>query len=305
MFEHNVHFAKAHNVLLYIANLILEICDISGHSGGCKCSVVAIPISIKIKSTSGKLIKQFSYSNIQSMDKKSLAKVLHGGYNALAWALDEEEDEDKDEDDNDDNDNEGSILSDDSLGDESCLGSSSNSDTNTFSFLLTSYTPDRCTCSLHAHHWSSKVNKQCHHLCTLLISYFCTLFKLNPLPNLYISIIELSNKPELTSIELLKTLSDLATSSLSAFTSALTIYTSEGNVREIVQLLNTHAHLLRPQDMLSYQAAVVTMAEEEVLDKGAMMVGFPVPVPLNGSDINKNDLDTEEGGLFHLQQTGI
>ncbi|KIK51217.1 hypothetical protein GYMLUDRAFT_252249 [Collybiopsis luxurians FD-317 M1] len=252
VYEHNVHFVKAHNALLYIANLILEIRDISGHGGGHH------PVSVKIKSTSGKLIKRFSYSNIQSMDKvllwmwrelfvsmsasggrqarkkisemlvdiedtfgwKSLAKVLHGGYNALAWALDE------DEDDIDDDNDEGSILSDD------------------------------------------MINKQRHHLRTLVISYLRTLFELNPSPNLYISIIELSDEPELTSIELLDTLSDIATSNSSAFASALTIYASEGDASEIVQLLDTHAHLLRPQDASSYQAAVVTMAEDEMLDKG-------------------------------------
>ncbi|KIK60087.1 hypothetical protein GYMLUDRAFT_244860 [Collybiopsis luxurians FD-317 M1] len=299
VYEHNVHFVKAHNALLYIANLILEIRDISGHGGGCKCSVVAIPVSVKIKSTSGKLIKRFSYPNIQSMDKvllwlwrelfvsmsasggrqarkkisemlvdiedtfgwKSLAKVLHGGYNALAWALNEDDGEDNDDD-------EGSIFSDDSLGDESCLGSSSDCDTDASSSLSTSSTPDRCTCSLHAHHWSSKVNKQRHHLRTLVVSYLRTLFELDPSPNLYISIIELSDEPELTSIELLDTLSDIATSSSSAFASTLAIYASEGDAREIVKLLDTHAHLLRPQDASSYQAAVVTMAEDEVLDKG-------------------------------------
>ncbi|KIK50241.1 hypothetical protein GYMLUDRAFT_253148 [Collybiopsis luxurians FD-317 M1] len=230
----------------------------------------------------------------------------------LAWTLDE------DKDDHNDND-EGLILSDDSLSGESCLGSSSDSDTDTSSSLLTSSTPDHCTCSLHALHWPSKVNKQCHHLCTLVISYLHTLFELNPSPNLYISIIELSDEPELTSIELLDTLSDIATSNSSTFALALAIYVSEGDMREIVQLLNTHVHLLRPQDTLSYQAAVVTMAEEEVLDKGgdgippplhpiafvAMMMGFPVYVPLNSGDINKNDLDTDEGGPFSFRGMGM
>ncbi|KIK55750.1 hypothetical protein GYMLUDRAFT_248354 [Collybiopsis luxurians FD-317 M1] len=347
VYEHNVHFVKAHNALLYIANLILEIRDISGHGGGCKCSVVAIPVSVKIKSTSGKLIKQFSYSNIQSMDKvllwmwrelfvsmsasggrqarkkisemlvdiedtfgwKSLAKVLHGGYNALAWALDE----DKDDDDDDD---ESLIFSDDSLGDESCLGSSSDSDTDASSPLSTSSTPDRCICSLHAHHWSSKVNKQRHHLCALVVSYLRTLFELNPSPNLYISIIELSDEPELTSIELLDTLSDTATSSSSAFASALAIYASEGDAREIVQLLDTHAHLLRPQDASSYQCSGGGGAGGADAGDGippplhpiafaAMMMGFPVPVPLNGGDIDENDPDTDEGGPFGFGGMGM
>ena len=39
MYEHNVHFVKAHNALLYIANLILEIRDISGHGGGYVTSI--------------------------------------------------------------------------------------------------------------------------------------------------------------------------------------------------------------------------------------------------------------------------
>ncbi|KIK50726.1 hypothetical protein GYMLUDRAFT_252717 [Collybiopsis luxurians FD-317 M1] len=240
---------------------------------------------------------------------KSLAKVLHSCYNALAWALDE--DKDDNEDDNDNNDNKGSILSDDSLSDESCLGSSSDSDTDASSPLLTSSTPDCCTCSLHAHHWFSKVNKQCHHLCTLIISYLCTLFELNPSPNLYISIIELSDEPELTCIELLDTLSDIATSSLSTFALALAIYASEGDASEIVKLLNTHTKRCLIRGVAGGSGAGGADAGDGILPPlhpiafAAMMVGFPVPVPLNGSNIDENDPDTDEGGLFSFRGMGM
>ncbi|KAF5365162.1 hypothetical protein D9757_011761 [Collybiopsis confluens] len=135
VYEHKIHFSKAHEALLYISDLILEIKDLSGHGGGCKCSLVAIPVNFKIKATSGKLVKLFSYRDISSMDRillwmwrelfismsahgghqarktvsqmlvdieeshgwKSLGKMLHGGNCGPNWDLDDYDEEKDDE----------------------------------------------------------------------------------------------------------------------------------------------------------------------------------------------------------------
>lgn len=161
---------------------------------------------------------------------------------------DDEDSEEEDEDDDDDDDDE-----DEDEDEDSPYGASDD---------LEDEYEEQCTCGYHASHWSYKINEQRLSIRDLVISRLHDLFSLEPSVALYIAIMGLSEEPNLAAKDLMQLLSTIATFSSPNFAAALGIYASEGDTEHITKLLDTHGHLIRPQDSNSYQAAVLALSEE-------------------------------------------
>lgn len=84
MYEHNVHFAEAHQCLLFATEVLDQIGESSGPGGcvllsciyaylticfRCKCATMNWSISLNIKDKSGKLVKKFSFSGPQNIER--------------------------------------------------------------------------------------------------------------------------------------------------------------------------------------------------------------------------------------------
>ncbi|KAF9074674.1 hypothetical protein BDP27DRAFT_1316635 [Rhodocollybia butyracea] len=288
VYEHKVHFAQAHAALLYIWEVILELNDNSG-PGGCKCSVTNLPVTFNIKLSSGRVVKHFSHANLKNVDGillwiwrevflsmsavvgrqarkkipemlmdiednlgwKSLANLLSGGCKPVSSDEEEDEflwqsvDENSDEDELEDELEEVSSFS--STGDEDEQG----------------YRRGRCSCKLHARHWSSEINKQRLLLRGLVVERLRNLFEVEPSLPLYAAIIDLNHDDDSSAENLMEMLSRIATNCSSTYAAALAIYASEADSPKIIQLLDGYSYLLRPQDTVHYQAAVFTLAEED------------------------------------------
>ncbi|KAJ3934660.1 MAG: hypothetical protein NXY57DRAFT_1047189 [Lentinula lateritia] len=272
VYEHKVFFSLAHSALLYVCEVIVEL----GCTGGCKCAMDSIPVHLSIKTSSGKLIKRFSHPDIHHMDRmllwvwrelfvsmlaaggrqarkkisemlvdiedslgwESLTKIIHGGKKV-----------DYDDDDEDNDYFWGSTSSDDESEEDDFGNSCDEEDSG------------RCTCELHARHWPSEINDQRIHVRELVVERLCKLFELEPSPTLYLAILAVSDQPSKTA-ELMKTVSRIATNSSSTFAAALAICAIECEAQKISKLLDTHSHLIRPQDVDHYQAAVMVLIQE-------------------------------------------
>ncbi|KAJ3982158.1 hypothetical protein F5890DRAFT_416381 [Lentinula detonsa] len=268
VYEHKVYFSQAHAALLYVWEVALELGESSG-VGGCKCAVNSVPVDLTIRTSAGELIKQFSLPNIQDMDKILLwiwrelfVSMLAAGESharqKITEMLEDVEDSfgwrslpkityggNKDEINNNPHDHDDYC----SCFTESDFESEEDGD-GTYN------------CKLHACHWSSKHLEQRFHIRDLVLARLCNLFELEPSPDLYLDIIDISSRPRKTTGQLLKILSVIATNSSSTFAAALSIYAIEDQTYRICKLLDTHSHLLRPQDADQYQTAVSVLVQE-------------------------------------------
>lgn len=84
VYEHNVHFAEAHQCLLYATEVLDQIAESSGPGGcvrvsciyvfltfhpRCKCATRGWAISLSIKDKTGKLVKKFSFSGPLNIER--------------------------------------------------------------------------------------------------------------------------------------------------------------------------------------------------------------------------------------------
>ncbi|KAE9399814.1 hypothetical protein BT96DRAFT_993615 [Gymnopus androsaceus JB14] len=97
----------------------------------------------------------------------------------------------------------------------------------------------KCTCGLHAKHWSSTINLKRLVVRDLVLERLHEFFSLEPSLPLY-------NGIESTIDELMDVLSTIATSSSSNLAVAFGIYASEADMDSIIdlRLLDNHSHLL-------------------------------------------------------------
>ncbi|KAJ3782775.1 hypothetical protein GGU10DRAFT_362784 [Lentinula aff. detonsa] len=266
VYEHKVYFSQAHAALLYVWEVALELGESSG-IGGCKCAVNSVPVDLTIRTSAGELFKQFSLPNIQDMDKILLwiwrelfVSMLAAGESHARQKITEMLEDVEDSfgwrslskiiyaGNKDENYNNNTHDHDDYC---SCLMESD--------VEVEEDGDGRYNCKLHACHWSSKHLEQRLHIRDLVLARLCNLFELEPSLDLYLDIINISSRP---ARQLMKILSVIATNSSSTFAAALSIYAIECQTYRICKLLDTHSHLLRPQDADQYQAAVLVLVRE-------------------------------------------
>lgn len=109
-------------------------------------------------------------------------------------------------------------------------------------------------------HWTARTSNQLPHLRRHIEKALIEIFEHSPSSSLYTTLVAISANPDRTGSELLKVLENTATACSDTFAVALDIYALEDRADSIIKLLDSHSHLLRPQDAPSLQAATVTIS---------------------------------------------
>ena len=104
-------------------------------------------------------------------------------------------------------------------------------------------------------HWSDIIYEQVDVLRRHIEAAMITIFEVSPSSDLYNSLLSLSDDPQQLDRQLLATLKTMATSSSETYAVALEIYSQEHRINDVVDLLDSHSHLLRPRDCAALQTA--------------------------------------------------
>ncbi|KAK1221591.1 hypothetical protein PQX77_015604 [Marasmius sp. AFHP31] len=190
---------------------------------------------------------------------RALERILHGGAGDKAsnpWEYDPEDDNDDEWEDESDYNGDYDMDTEE----EGCTSendSERHSDTEDDEIGDDDHFVDpACDCTLHASHWSSKINNQRLFLRDIILERLNELFAVSPSTELYDTILSMTpDSPDKTERDLLEVLSRVSCSSSSNFAASLEIYSTMKDTEKIVDLLDTHSHLLRPSDAKAYQQA--------------------------------------------------
>ncbi|KAF8075827.1 hypothetical protein FPV67DRAFT_1776479 [Lyophyllum atratum] len=283
VYEFRDNYAQAHACLLLAADVSSTLIDIPG-LGGCKCSLMNMPIDITIKKENGKVVKTFALRGPQMLGKailwiwrelfvslfaygtalakkktpemiedieavmgwESLERLLYGGGASTITDYGDLDDEDHmfDLDEEDDDEDEDYVDEDDD--DEACQQDELGG--------------RRCACSYHASHWSDLINEQRIPLRELVENRLHATFRTMPSTELYHVIHAISPDFSKTERLLIQETNENATKSSDTLAGALAVYSATCDAQRIVSLLNSHYHLLRPRDSEVLRDAVAVLA---------------------------------------------
>ncbi|KAG1762328.1 hypothetical protein EV702DRAFT_1164299 [Suillus placidus] len=289
VYEYGTNFSKAHACLLYAAQAVEQI---GNARVGCKCSFMNMYISVKIRRSSGKVVKSFHFTGAHNLERVMLwiwrdllVVMLADGTKRQKSAIPDMLDDiranfgwntlerllyggQKPNDDEDDFDFDDDIDYDDDYS-EDYTDTDGNSD-------CTACSDAQCPCGFHASHWSSKFNDVRTSLRDLVRISLISLFATIPSPILFASIVDISeadgtDEDDLCE-ELLPTLMRIATYSPENFATALHICALHSHTDNINSLLASHSHLLRPRDAPAYQLATIILATEPSYQLNALRI---------------------------------
>ncbi|KAH9936825.1 uncharacterized protein BXZ73DRAFT_89313 [Epithele typhae] len=286
VYEHNVDFMLAHRCLLFTVNTLYQV----GHGrASCRCAFSSMYVPIALKTRTSKVIKSWNVNGAHNIDEvlhfiwrdlflsllatgnqrfiskipemldeiedvlgwTALERLLYGGRKCPHDVDDPDEifeDSYSDEDDEDAYTDEDSDLDDPVNGLDNWLP----------------YPIQPKSSPSHAKHWSPRISMKMPQFRQHVHAAMMTVFKVNPSLRLYSSLVASSNDPDTTSSELMRWLADYATSCPEAFAAAIDIHSLEGNRAQLISLLNTHSHLLRPRDAVAFQGAILSLANDPV-----------------------------------------
>ncbi|KAF9236903.1 hypothetical protein BU15DRAFT_63625 [Melanogaster broomeanus] len=283
VYEYRTNFRMAHACLLFACDAMDQIGNVCG---GCKCSYATMFVPVKIRRSSGKLVKSFCLTGAHNLERvmlwiwrdlflmilatgskrqrtsmpemlddiqsllgwRALEHLLHGGRRAPSEEEDESEEEKYADYEREQTDEWLRVVEDD--GDED-------------------YTSDDCSTawdeeldpkSFSASHWSWRISEQQPRLRDLVHKTLLDLFKIALSAPLYDSMTAIAESDDELEEKLHPIVMSLATHSSDNFSAALRILTLTDRTESLDKLLTTHKHLLRPQDSSSLQLAVGVMA---------------------------------------------
>ena len=117
-----------------------------------------------------------------------------------------------------------------------------------------------------SHHWPLRISSCLGNLRDLVEVTMKKQFEVLPSGPLYIALISIAVDSEEPAAELLAMVENVARLSSDTFSVALEIYASELKILPIIELLQTHSHLLRPRDAASLQLAVLLLGRNNHLE---------------------------------------
>ncbi|OBZ65496.1 hypothetical protein A0H81_14617 [Grifola frondosa] len=265
VYEYNVDFIQAHRCLVFI---VTTLDHISSARSGCRCSFTQMYIPVTLKRKSGKRIKSFDITGAHNLEevlffmwrdlflsllafgtekqKSKIPEMLEEIEDLMGWTALErvlyggrkcphDLDDEDDDDIEDDEDDEDAYTDEEDVEDDE-------------SFIQT---------------WQLRKYIQ---------STMTAIFKLTPSLRLYSALVATSTDPESTEEELMEYLEDIAKSCPETFAAALEIYALEDDTEEIMSLLDSHSHLLRPRDAPALQAAVSIIATNPFYQSRALQI---------------------------------
>ncbi|PPQ66597.1 hypothetical protein CVT24_006908 [Panaeolus cyanescens] len=276
-YEHQVNFALAHTCLVFVGDAMIQLQE-NASLGGCKCSVLGLPIDVKIKDKNSKVIQKFHVIGPQNIDQillwiwrdvlvsiflsgtqrdkdkvadfltdiesvfgiTALERLLQGGKGGQKADFDDFEDWDEDDDDHYETESEDEDYFSE---DFECIASGS----------------PFCPCSFHGRHWSETVNNARLPLRQRVEARLLSIFQTSPSLEVYNSLISISLPDDDMEDRLTDIIHDIAGYTPDNLVAALEIFSSIGQIDDIAHLLSEHSDLLRPRDWHKLQLAVTLM----------------------------------------------
>ncbi|KAG9219694.1 hypothetical protein CCMSSC00406_0005984 [Pleurotus cornucopiae] len=278
VYEHSTQYETAHRCLIFAAESLVKLCESRG--AGCKCPL-NIPINVSIEKESGEVVKTFAFTGLSNIDHvilwvwrdlfvsmlvsspsaaqaqipqmlvdiedvltwQGLEWLLYGGQRYLSESSDD--------------DLFGSIMG-LSFASDTCLEDDDDE-------LLDEVDTDgdrRCSCNLHASHWSDELDNERHTVREMVQDHLFKVFRTDPSVELYTSLKNINAERDSVTDEVYEILAEVQTYSSDNFVAALEIYSEECDADQIIELLEEYAHLLRPRDAQAHQRAVVMLLSQ-------------------------------------------
>lgn len=282
VYEHNVNFIHAHKCLMFVAGILDHLA--SGRSS-CRCTFNNMFVTVTIKRKSGKHVKAFNINGAQNIEQVLffiwrdlfLSMLAAGNEHHIIQISDMLEDIED-------------LMSWTALerilyGGKKCshddcyevsdtegYGSESNSDIEDDDGDADYYDDDGESGPQHARHWSSRVSNQMDNFRKHIYTAMMSVFKVAPSQPLYIALCQIWPDRLETDHELRHYLKSIAVSSSETFAAALDIYATEDLPDEIIRILDTHQHLLRPRDASALQNAILTLGQTNTHNARALQV---------------------------------
>ncbi|OCH93273.1 hypothetical protein OBBRIDRAFT_339305 [Obba rivulosa] len=280
VYEHNVEFLHAHKCLLFAASTL-------EHIGSGRCPFTNMYVSVTLKRKSGKRIKTFEINGAHNLEevllfiwrdlflsllatggeklKRQVSEMLEEIEDLMGWTALErilyggrkcphdlhDDDDDPDYADLTETEDEDDYFTEDDDHD---------------SFFDDPEEP------YYGNHWSHRISTQMWPLRKLIQTAMVNVFKKMPSLRLWNALYTASSDPALVEGQLREHLQAVGTSCADSFAAMLDIYAFEGLKDDIVSLLDSHMHLLRPRDAPSLQVAVTTIAEDQTHHARAVQI---------------------------------
>ncbi|KDR74299.1 hypothetical protein GALMADRAFT_250097 [Galerina marginata CBS 339.88] len=291
VYEYNVNFLVAHSCLVFVADALIRLSE-SSTLGGCKCTVMNLPVEVNLKDKKGRTLKRFSVLGPQNVDrillwiwrdlfvsllaegserdKKRVPDLLEDiesvmGVHALERLLyggrpsgdDDLGDNDEDYEDVDDSEDDDDYCQ---YGDHPCVDEDDD--------YISDTEADRCSCNFHASYWSEGLNRERLPLRDCVEKRLIAVFKVTPSLRLYKTLVTISLDTMATHKLISLILAEISDNSPDCLVAALDIHTHIGNSAKIFYLLNTYSYLLRPRDSISFQCAVAALDDSPYHSRG-------------------------------------
>lgn len=109
-------------------------------------------------------------------------------------------------------------------------------------------------------HWSDIIFGHTHLLQRCVEDALTAVFEATPSLPLYSTLLSVAHDPRILERRLLSSLKMMATACPDTYAVALEIYSLEHKVDQVIELLDSHSHLLRPRDAASLQAATTLIS---------------------------------------------
>ncbi|KAH7881845.1 hypothetical protein F5I97DRAFT_1939714 [Phlebopus sp. FC_14] len=290
VYEFRTNYKLAHACLLFASDTLEQIANVCGI---CKCSYANMPIPVKIRRTSGALVKSFLLTGAHNLERvmlwiwrdlfvtllatgtkrqrnsisdmlddiqtllgwRSLEYLLYGGRKSMF-----DEDEDDDDYDGEEAENGVDVFEEDD-GDEDYTD-----DDSCYSIR------DRYPSAYYASHWSEKIGDQQAYLKYLVHKALLGLFKLAPSAPLYACMAAIADDEDEVEDELHPIILSMAGHSSENFNAALRLLALSNDCESLHNLLSSHRHLLRPQDTSALQFAVLILASDFLFRTEALAI---------------------------------
>ncbi|KAF8954252.1 hypothetical protein BDZ97DRAFT_492351 [Flammula alnicola] len=298
VYEYNVNFLLAHTCLLFVADALAQLSE-SSSLGGCKCSVMNLPVDFTLRDKHGKIVKRFSVMGPQNLDRillwiwrdlfvslfakgterekkkvpdfledieallgvHALERLLYGGRpSEPSCCLRLLGTKYIGEDESEEEDEEDEEYEDEDEEDDYIDGDHSCEDDDSDYDADGS---DRCTCNFHASYWSEHLNKERIPLRVCVEKRLFSIFEVTPSLGIYNTLLNISHNALEIEMRISRLLSKIAGDTADNLVAALDIHIANHETASIASLLKSHSYLLRPRDAVTLQVAVAMLADSE------------------------------------------
>lgn len=281
VYEHRVNFSEAHSCLLFVSVTLDRLENVRM---GCKCALDSLYIPVTIRNRKGRVVKRFNVNGAAHLEdvtlfiwrdmllsmlaygsqqhKDMIPKMLCDIEEAMGWKAVVRLMYSKGSDDkhHKQSDNENDWEDVESGDDDQLPDLEDQSDTEVSSTSSATGDDELDLNMSRLRHWSDIIFGHVHLLQRHIEDALTSAFESAPSLPLYSTLLSMSHDPRTLEERLLSSLKTIATSCPDAYAVALEIYSLEHKVDQVVELLDSYSHLLRPRDAVALQAATTLIS---------------------------------------------